>query len=179
MTRTLCALALILFAGPALAGDIVGNARVIDGDTVEIDWVRVHLQGIDAPELDQTCEKGGKLHRCGDVAAAALWKQAMAPVRCAPVEDSTPDRVLAKCIVGYIELNAWMVTRGYAVAGRKNACDYLAKEAKARLALRRLAWPVRIPVGLAEGAATEARPWTPAGYRSAAMPAAIKAPPKR
>ena len=136
MTRTLCALALILFAGPALAGDIVGNARVIDGDTVEIDWVRVHLQGIDAPELGQTCEKGGKLHRCGDVAAAALWKQAMAPVRCAPVEDSTPDRVLAKRIVGYIELNAWMVTRRYAVAGRKNACDYLAKEAKARLALR-------------------------------------------
>ncbi|MDD9927072.1 MAG: thermonuclease family protein [Rhodospirillaceae bacterium] len=136
MTRTLCALALILFADPALAGDIVGNARVIDGDTIEIDGVRVHLHGIDAPELNQTCEKGGKWYRCGDVAAAALRKQATAPVRCALVEGSTPNRVLAKCIVGYIELNAWMVTRGYAVADRKNARDYVAKEAKARRALR-------------------------------------------
>ena len=36
MTRYLIALALVLSAAPAL-GDITGQARVIDGDTLEID----------------------------------------------------------------------------------------------------------------------------------------------
>ena len=136
MTRVLYVLALTLFAIPAYAGDIVGDAKVIDGDTIEIGRTRIHLHGIDAPEPDQTCEKGGKWYRCGDVATEALGKQITEPVRCKPVKGSTKDRLTAKCAVGSTELNAWMVTRGYAVADRKNSRDYLAKEAKARRALR-------------------------------------------
>ena len=32
---------------------IIGNAWVIDGDTIEISGTRIRLEGIDAPELDQ------------------------------------------------------------------------------------------------------------------------------
>ena len=49
------AAALVLFALPALADDIIGNVRIIDGDTLEIGGKRVRLFGVDAPELHQIC----------------------------------------------------------------------------------------------------------------------------
>jgi len=36
-------------------GPIVGWARVIDGDTIDISGTRIRLDGIDAPESSQTC----------------------------------------------------------------------------------------------------------------------------
>ena len=49
------AAALILLALPALAEDITGKVRVIDGDTLKVDGKRVRFFGIDARELRQTC----------------------------------------------------------------------------------------------------------------------------
>ncbi len=40
---------LLLFPATALA-DITGPARVIDGDTIEVQGQRICLHGIDAPE---------------------------------------------------------------------------------------------------------------------------------
>src|SRR5207245_752438 len=37
----------------ARAADIVGVPRIIDGDTIQINSVRIRLEGIDAPETDQ------------------------------------------------------------------------------------------------------------------------------
>lgn len=41
--------------------------RVVDGDTVILDNLRIRLQGIDAPELKQTCynKQDGKIWQCG------------------------------------------------------------------------------------------------------------------
>ncbi len=43
---------LCLLATPALA-DVTGPARVIDGDTIEVQGQRIRLHGIDAPESCQ------------------------------------------------------------------------------------------------------------------------------
>ena len=45
---------LLLLSGTALAGDLAGQASVIDGDTLEI-GTRIRLWGIDAPESSQLC----------------------------------------------------------------------------------------------------------------------------
>ena len=53
MTRHI--LALLLFITPAMAADITGIPRIVDGDTVQIDATKIRLSGIDAPETDQVC----------------------------------------------------------------------------------------------------------------------------
>ena len=64
-------LILCLLATPALA-DVTGPARVIDGDTLEIQGQRIRLHGIDAPENRQLCFIDGKPWQCGEDAANAL-----------------------------------------------------------------------------------------------------------
>lgn len=45
---------------------LFGAARVIDGDTLEIQGLRARLWTIDAPDLDQTClDKDGASFACG------------------------------------------------------------------------------------------------------------------
>jgi endonuclease YncB( thermonuclease family) len=73
MRRTSVALLLAILPGAALAGDFVGQASVIDGDTLEIHGVRIRLWGIDAPESSQLCRGEDSLQfRCGAQAANGL-----------------------------------------------------------------------------------------------------------
>ncbi len=79
--RTLT-IALCLLATPALA-DVTGPARVIDGDTLEIQGQRIRLHGIDALESRQLCFMDGKRWQCGKDAANILaYKIARRPVTC-------------------------------------------------------------------------------------------------
>jgi endonuclease YncB( thermonuclease family) len=45
----------LLFALPAMADDLTGQASITDGDTLEIHGTRIRLWGIDAPESGQLC----------------------------------------------------------------------------------------------------------------------------
>src|SRR5689334_16861478 len=66
-------LALIARADRAADAPLAGVARVIDGDTIDVQGTRIRLEGIDAPEIAQTCaSRMLGTWRCGEAAAAAM-----------------------------------------------------------------------------------------------------------
>jgi endonuclease YncB( thermonuclease family) len=122
MRRLLLPLALIALSGltpVASAADLIGQASIIDGDTIEIHGQRIRLFGIDAPEHDQLCEAGRAQYRCGQQAALALSDQIGSKlVDCVPRDVDQYGRVVAVCSAAGMDLNAWMVTQGWALAYR-------------------------------------------------------------
>ncbi len=153
------AFAVVFAAADARAADIIaGPARVIDGDTIEVDGVHVRLFGIDAPEKKQICTAGdGREYFCGRVAASALAeKVAGQPVSCRPRTKDRYGRTVAVCFAADDEdLNAWLVRSGLAIAYRKYSTAYVDDEDSARHARR----------GLWRGEFTEPADWRAAHPR--------------
>ena len=111
---------------------IVGKAKVLDGDTIEISGTRIRLFGIDAPENGQTCTIKRKPFRCDHAAASALADKIGARiVECAPKDLDIYNRVVSVCLVEGEDINAWMVARGWALAYRQESRDYLSQEERA------------------------------------------------
>lgn len=96
---------------------LVGQASVIDADTIEIHGQRVRLAGIDAPESDQLCrDADSNRYRCGQKAANELAAfLAQRPVECIQVDRDRFRRVVAVCTVAGIDLADWLVRRGLAL----------------------------------------------------------------
>ena len=117
----------------------IGIPKVVDGDTIKIGRVRIRLHGIDAPESNQMCSSDGKEWRCGWEATNALanivgkhW------VTCIKTDVDRFKRIVAICRVGPINLNAWMVENGWAVAYRRYSLDYIREEEVSRASGRGL-----------------------------------------
>lgn len=119
----------------ALAGSqpIYGVAVAGDGDSLTIRGERIRLFGIDAPEFDQTCTRGGAQWACGQEAADQLGKLVTGrEVRCVPTGQDTFGRTVARCTAGTVDVNRIMVSLGLAVAFRKYSTDYVSAEESAR-----------------------------------------------
>ncbi len=126
------ALAVSLCGRPGLA-DVIGEARIIDGDTIEIGGERIRLHGIDAPEARQACTAGGTEWLCGEASSVALADRTEGRVvTCRGNRRDRYGRLIAVCFEGDDDLNAWMVREGWAVAYRRYAHDYVEAEAEAR-----------------------------------------------
>jgi endonuclease YncB( thermonuclease family) len=120
---------------PATGNDLVGSARVIDGDTLDIRGKRVRLHGIDAPESDQTCLAGGQRWPCGRRSTQALRDRVGdGAVRCVGDEEDRYGRLIAICYADGTNLNAWMVERGWAVAYRRYSTEFVGEERRAESA---------------------------------------------
>ncbi len=129
-------IALILLATPTLA-DVAGPARVIDGDTLEVQGERIRLHGIDAPETRQLCHLDGKPWQCGKDAANALAdKIARRPVTCEDLGRDRYKRIIARCTVAGEDLAQWMVAQGWAVAYYLFSYEYSRAEHRAESARR-------------------------------------------
>ncbi|AWM28964.1 putative periplasmic protein (plasmid) [Sinorhizobium fredii CCBAU 25509] len=72
-------------AAAAQTGPIIGDAFVVDGDTIEIAGKRIQLSGVDAPEDWQFClDQTGADYQCGKESSLALdaFLSASRPTRC-------------------------------------------------------------------------------------------------
>src|SRR6201993_5234032 len=110
-------LTLLSLWNPALADDLIGQASVIDGDTLEIHGTRVRLGGIDAPESTRLCRGEDSLqYRCGAKAANDLDAFiARRSVSCTPISLDQYGRTVATCSVDVADLGQWLVSNGLAL----------------------------------------------------------------
>src|SRR5215471_9175309 len=109
--RRILVLMMFLLSGGALADEFIGQASVVDGDTLEIHGIRIRLWGIDAPESSQLCRGEDSLqYRCGAQAANDLDAFiARSPVNCLPVSLDLFGRTVATGSVGGTDLGEWLV----------------------------------------------------------------------
>ncbi|GEC16487.1 thermonuclease family protein [Nitrobacter winogradskyi] len=129
--HVLCAVA---FVAPAVASEINGIPRIVDGDTVEIASTKIRLFGIDAPETDQLCIDGtGQKWACGIASRDALAVfSSNRPWACSVTGEDRYGRSLASCAVASKDVSQWMVRSGWALAFVKYSDRYIADDAAAR-----------------------------------------------
>ncbi|WP_265501309.1 thermonuclease family protein [Paracoccus beibuensis] len=113
---------------------IVGQARVVDGDTLDVNGAPVRLFGIDAVEKGQLCQDTeGYDWNCGHRAADELARKLEGrEVRCVVKDTDKYDRAVADCEAGGLSLNYWAVRSGWAVAYTRYSRAYENAEAEAR-----------------------------------------------
>jgi endonuclease YncB( thermonuclease family) len=115
------------------------EVRVVDGDTLRLGDRTVRLAAIDAPERGQTCTDGARrAFDCGAAAAEALTRLVNGrSVICTVEGRDRFGRGLGTCRAGGAELNAGLVTSGWALAYDEDP-QMAALEAEARRAGRGL-----------------------------------------
>lgn len=124
-------------APSANSGHAASYARIIDGDTLELNDQRIRLWGIDAPEAGQVCQgHDGRTYECGRDAAAVLDQLTRGRrVECDTREKDRYQRAVAVCRTDAGEINAAMVRRGWAVdytkySGGRHRSDEAAAKAE-------------------------------------------------
>ena len=114
---------------------VYGPARVVDGDTLDINSLRIRLEGIDTPEPGQTCPRRlVGTWRCGRAATRALSKLVSGkPLHCHGNSYDDYGRLIATCHSDGTNINATMVKNGHAWAFVKYSTTYKAEERAARV----------------------------------------------
>ena len=121
---------------------VSGYAKIIDGDTIKINSKKIRLHGIDAPEKKQTCKKPyliigifsfTKSYSCGQVSTDKLIKKINNQIiKCKIKNVDRYNRLIGECYKRNENLNAWLVSNGYAVAYRKYSKKYIPDERYAK-----------------------------------------------
>ena len=123
-------LILLILISKILAGEISGIPKITDGDTIKISDKRIRFHGIDTPEKKQVCTKNYEEYNCGKISTDALTKRINGNVVICKLQDKLDKykRYIGVCFVDGIDLNKWMVRKGYAVAYRRYSEDYTEDE---------------------------------------------------
>ena len=121
---------------------VTGYAIVTDGDTIKIDTFKIRLDGIDAPEKKQKCKRPYltismftffEEYFCGQKSTEALIKKINNhKVTCNISDIDYFKRLIGECYKRKTNLNAWLVSNGYAVAFRKYSKKYVPQETLAK-----------------------------------------------
>lgn len=100
------------------AGLVIGAARIIDGDTLEIGTTRIRLIGVDACERDQPAvDDTGQRYDCGAFATSMLRDNLQGrQVRCLLDGLDRYRRHLGQCFVEERDVAEGLLGRGAAIA---------------------------------------------------------------
>jgi endonuclease YncB( thermonuclease family) len=102
------------------------TVKVIDGDTIDLDGVRIRLHGIDAPEKGQECSKNAAVFDCGRAAKEYLsFLLTGEDLTCEEKSKDRWNRVVAICRFGGRDISSKMVRAGWAIAYVKYSADYV------------------------------------------------------
>ena len=134
-------------AGADAAAPVKGEATAKEGDLVSVKGQEFRLYGIDAPDLGQTCVNvRGREYDCFKLATEILNRLINnRAVECTPKGNSPasgPKLAVCRAENGD-DLAYAMVERGYALAYRALAPDYISIEARAT-SFRRGMWAGRV-----------------------------------
>ena len=107
--------------------------KIVDGDTIHLNGEKIRFNGIDTPELKQTCNKDNEIILCGIEAKKLLInKIGNNKVHCKSNGTDQYKRTLAECFVNDISLSSYLVRKGYAFAYRKYSKKFVNDEEYAR-----------------------------------------------
>ena len=110
------------------------DLRVVDGDTIHLNGVKIRFTGIDTPELKQTCIKEGVINPCGVTAKEILIEKIDDnKVECISDGKDQYKRTLAECFVNNQSLSSYLVRSGYAFAYRRYSKKYISDEDYAKV----------------------------------------------
>jgi len=131
----LLTLIFLFWVSSIASADLTGIALIVDGDTITISGNKIRLHGIDTPEKDQVCRDAGVIWKCGYEATEALreWTYTK-EVRCVGEDKDKYGRLIAECFVDGYNLNARLVSEGWALAYRRYSKKYIPQEDEAKAA---------------------------------------------
>lgn len=101
----------------AVTGEVSGTATASDGDSLRLGGRRIRLEGIDAPELGQTCTRDGAEWGCGTDARQRLRGMVSGGrTQCRLHGRDKYGRDLGTCEIDGRDIGREMVASGYAVS---------------------------------------------------------------
>ena len=132
----------IFFFHSLQAEEFLGIPKVVDGDTLRINSYKIRLEGIDAPEMKQLCQRTflsififsfNKNYKCGEISKKKLQGYTKNyNISCKVEGIDRYNRILGTCYKNKININSRMVRLGYAVAYKKYSKKYLSAEREAK-----------------------------------------------
>lgn len=132
--RVFVACLLLCFAGAERSSANDTTPTIVDADTIYLNGDKIRLEGVDAPETDQTCLNAeSQAFKCGLEARRALEARfGNRSWTCRPSGKDRYGRTLAACSVEGQDVGRWLVREGWALAFRRYSTAYSADETVAR-----------------------------------------------
>lgn len=127
----LCVILVSLNKGKAILAE---DIKVVDGDSLETNGIRIRLLEIDAPEYTQYCfDSQKKKYDCGIEAKKYLSRLTEADdFRCEQITTDKYNRALSICYANGENVNLKMVESGWAVPYRTENAEYIDAGKRAR-----------------------------------------------
>ena len=118
--------------------DLYGEAEVFDGNTLMIGGQKVRLYGVDAPELEQTCEWPDEEIECGKNSKSRMLDlvSGIGGIACKPRGRDNTGQWIAICYADGSDIGRTMVKAGWAMADRQQSLNYIRTKHRAKNAKR-------------------------------------------